>query len=159
MDTAANNLTIEQLVLHRAPMLLLDSLICSDENSAEVLVNTKDSFLFANAEGQVPAWVGIEYMAQAVSAFAGIEAQKQGKALCMGFLLGTRKYTAQVTHFSHHQQLVVKVRELMRDETNLVLFNCQIYAGNTLLASAEIKAIQPKDNDAMLAQLSTSTSN
>lgn len=159
MDTAANNLTIEQLVLHRAPMLLLDSLICSDENSAEVLVNTKDSFLFANAEGQVPAWVGIEYMAQAVSAFAGIEAQKQGKALCMGFLLGTRKYTAQVTHFSHHQQLVVKVRELMRDETNLVLFNCQIYADNTLLASAEIKAIQPKDNDAMLTQLSTSTSN
>jgi predicted hotdog family 3-hydroxylacyl-ACP dehydratase len=50
------------------------------------------------------------------------------------------------------QELRVIGHELLRDETDLVLFNCEIYGGEQLLANAEIKAIQPKDVEAVMAQ-------
>jgi predicted hotdog family 3-hydroxylacyl-ACP dehydratase len=138
-------------------MLLLESVICWDDSGIEVLVDPKDSLLFSDAEGAIPAWVGIEYMAQAISAFAGIDARQRGEPLCLGFLLGTRKYTAHVATFFLAQKLRVKVREVLRDETNLVLFDCQIYAADILVASAEIKAIQPKNIDTIIAQFKEST--
>lgn len=137
--------SVQDLVLHRPPMLLLESIVAWDKLSIEALVNPADSWLFGDGEGAIPSWVGIEYMAQTISAFAGIEALERGEAPSIGFLLGTRKYRAHVASFAPGQKLRVKARELLRDETNLALFDCQIFAGEQLLASAEVKAIQPRD--------------
>lgn len=150
MKTSPLFAPIEDLVLHRSPMLLLQSVAHWEETGVDAIVNPQDSHLFADAKGMIPAWVGIEYMAQAISAFAGINAKTRGEPLCLGFLLGTRKYAAQVASFNPQHSLVVKVRELLRDEDNLVLFDCRIYAEDKLLASAEIKAIQPKNVDAVI---------
>ena len=144
--------SIQDVILHRPPMLLLDSVLSWDDFGVEVSVNPQDSHLFTNADGTIPVWVGIEYMAQAISAFAGIDARTRGEPLCIGFLLGTRKYTAHVASFAAEQKLTVKVRELLRDETNLVLFDCQIYQGEQCLATAEVKAIQPKNIAAVISQ-------
>lgn len=145
--------SVQDLLLHQPPMLLLKSIVKWDETGLEALVDPKDSALFADEHGAVPCWVGIEYMAQAIGAYAGIESRTEGVPLCLGFLLGTRRYSAKVVSFDPEQLLRVKVRELLRDETNLVLFDCQIYADDQLLASAEIKAIQPKDANAVIAHL------
>jgi predicted hotdog family 3-hydroxylacyl-ACP dehydratase len=152
MNTVPLFHSVAELVPHKAPMLLLESIATWDLTGVDAVVNPRDSVLFADANGEIPAWVGIEYMAQAISALAGIEAKTRGEPVCIGFLLGTRKYSAQVASFKAEQKLLVKVRELLRDETNLVLFNCEIYAEDTLLASAEIKAIQPENIDAVIAQ-------
>ncbi len=152
MNAAPLFTSIAELVPHRAPMLLLESIVDWDLNGVDAVINPRDSSLFADTKGEVPAWVGIEYMAQAISALAGIEAKKRGEPVCIGFLLGTRKYHAQVASFKPEQKLLVKVRELLRDESNLVLFNCEIYAEEKLLASAEIKAIQPENIDDVIAQ-------
>ena len=144
--------SIEDLVLHRAPMLLVQSVIDWNEAGAEVLVDTKDSILFADSQGNIPAWVGIEYMAQAVAAYAGIVSKLNNEPLRLGFLLGTRRYSSNVSAFSPNQQLRVSVKELMRDENNLVLFDCYIFSGDELLARAELKAIQPPNLDSILAQ-------
>lgn len=144
--------SIAELVPHKAPMLLLESIADWDLTGVDAVVNPRDSALFADANGEIPAWVGIEYMAQAISALAGIEAKTRGESVCIGFLLGTRKYRAEVASYKPEQKLLVKVRELLRDENNLVLFNCEIYAENKLLASAEIKAIQPENIEDVIAQ-------
>jgi predicted hotdog family 3-hydroxylacyl-ACP dehydratase len=144
--------SVQDLLLHRPPMLLLKSVVCWGEGELEALVDPRDSRLFMDASEQIPSWVGIEYMAQAIGALAGIESRRAGKPVCLGFLLGTRRYHAEVTHFDPEQELRIKVRELLRDETNLVLFNCEIYSDEQLLAHAEIKAIQPKDVEAVMAQ-------
>ncbi|MES2822117.1 MAG: beta-hydroxyacyl-ACP dehydratase [Pseudomonadota bacterium] len=145
-------LAIEDLILHRSPMLLLESVVEWDEMGVSAVVNPASSYLFADSQGAIPAWVGIEYMAQTISAFAGIVARSHGKPISVGLLLGTRRYTTQVASFAPEQKLLVKVRELLRDETNLVLFDCQIYADKKLLASAEIKALEPDDVKAVIAQ-------
>ncbi len=152
MNTATLFNTIEDLVLHRAPMLLLNSVVSWDHGTLTASVDPQDSYLFFDAQGDIPSWVGIEYMAQAISARAGIAALQRGEKPSVGFLLGTRKYTAQVSRFSPHQKLFVKVRELLRDETNLVLFECKIYADEILLASAEIKGIEPDNVNRVITQ-------
>jgi predicted hotdog family 3-hydroxylacyl-ACP dehydratase len=144
--------SVQDLLLHRPPMLLLKSVVRWSEGELEALVDPRDSHLFMDADGQIPSWVGIEYMAQAIGALAGIESRRAGNPVCLGFLLGTRRYHAAVSHFDPTQALRVKIRELLRDETNLVLFNCEIYDGEQLLANAEIKAIQPKDVAAVMTQ-------
>ena len=110
----------------------------------EAIADPVDSYLFADGEGKIPAWVGLEYMAQAISAYAGIIARQNGEEPSIGFLLGTRRYDTHVDSFTPGQQLRVNVREVFRDENNLVLFDCDIHAGEDLLASAQVKAIQPK---------------
>ncbi len=144
--------SIEDLILHRPPMLLLESVAECNEKGLTAVVNPASSHLFANPDGTIPAWVGIEYMAQAISARAGIAARSRGEAISVGLLLGTRKYTTHVESFAPDQKLLVKVRELFRDETNLVLFDCQIYNEETLLATAEVKGIEPDDIKAVVAQ-------
>ena len=153
MKTTPLFTSIEDLVLHRPPMLLLESIATWDDSGLEAVANPQDSYLFADANGDVPVWVGIEYMAQAISAFSGLTAKIRGEALGIGFLLGTRRYTAEVVSFAAAQKLSVRVRELLKDDTGLVLFDCHIYAGERLLASAEIKAIQPDDANKVLAHI------
>lgn len=152
MNPVITSDSIEDLVLHRAPMLLVQSMIAWDEAGAEVLVDTSDSILFADSEGNIPAWVGIEYMAQAIAVYAGMVSKLNNEPLKLGFLLGTRRYSANVPTFLPNQQLRVQVKELLRDETNLVLFDCYIFSGDELLARAELKAIQPPNLDNILAQ-------
>jgi predicted hotdog family 3-hydroxylacyl-ACP dehydratase len=152
LTSAEEFAAIEDLILHRSPMLLLESIAEWNDMGLSAVVNPANSYLFADANGAIPAWVGIEYMAQAISAFAGIVARARGETIKVGLLLGTRKYTTQIASFAPEQKLLVKVRELLRDETNLVLFDCHIYADKTLLASAEIKALEPDDVKAVVAQ-------
>ncbi len=152
MSTPPLFASIENLILHRPPMLLLESVAEWNETGLSAVVNPAASHLFADPDGAIPAWVGIEYMAQAISAYSGIQAKLRSESISVGLLLGTRKYTAQVASFAPKQKLLVRVRELLRDETNLVLFACQIYANETLLASAEIKAIEPDDVHAVVAE-------
>lgn len=144
--------SVQDLLLHKPPMLLLKSVAGWSKGELEALVDPRDSQMFMDANGKLPSWVGIEYMAQAIGALAGIEARLANQPLSLGFLLGSRRYHAEQTHFSPEEELRVSVKELLRDETNLVLFKGEIHAGAKLLAHAEIKAIQPKDIDTLMAQ-------
>lgn len=139
--------SVQQLVPHRPPMLLINSVLEADDEGLIAKVNPAESSLFIDSEGRVPAYVGIEYMAQAISAWAGLIAHKAGKPIQLGFLLGTRRYQARVPFFDLNTPLQIHVREILRDEMNLALFDCQIFAGEMLLASAQIKAIQPDNID------------
>jgi len=144
--------SVQDLLLHRPPMLLLKAVASWGKGELEAIVDPQDSRLLMDDEGRVPSWVGIEYMAQAIGALAGIESLQAGRPVSLGFLLGTRRYHAEIPFFPTEQELRVKVSELLRDETNLVLFKCEIYAGDELVAHAEIKAIQPRDVDALMTQ-------
>ena len=144
--------SVQDLLLHRPPKLLLKSVLRWRETGLEASVDPRDSHLFRDADGRIPAWVGIEYMAQAIGALAGVESRRAVQPVGLGFFLGTRRYHAELSHFDPAQELRVSVRELLRDETNLVLFKCEIHSGEQLLAHAEIKAIQPKDVEAVMAQ-------
>ncbi len=136
--------SVSDLLPHRGDMILLDHIESWGEDYLEAVVLHHGGSLFSDPDGNVPAWVGIEYMAQAISALAGIHALQNGKPVRIGLLLGTRKYATQVANFRRNTRITVKVEQIFMDENNLAAFDCTIHS-DRLLAEAQIKAIQPNN--------------
>ena len=69
---------IRTLVPHAGPMVLLDRVISADDENLCAEVRIRADSLFCVA-GEVGAWAGLEYMAQAIGAYAGYAARKRGE--------------------------------------------------------------------------------
>lgn len=129
---------------HRTPMILLDGVNDSGEGFVETFVTHSTRSLFADEDGNIPIWVGIEYMAQTVGVYAGMDSVRHGRPAQVGFLLGSRKYRTFATHFKPRQRIAVRAECTYRSEDNIVQFQCHITDGDNTLAAADIKAIQPE---------------
>ncbi len=146
-------LTPEKLLPHAHPMILLDAVDSYGEDFAQALVTPGPDSPFADSTGNVPCWVGMEYMAQTIAIFAGIRARQQGLPIKLGLLLGTRSYNIEVEQFCCDQLYSVHVRQIITDGS-LSAFDCTISsAGNpTVLAQAVINAYQPENIDDFFMQ-------
>jgi predicted hotdog family 3-hydroxylacyl-ACP dehydratase len=136
-------LPVSDFLPHKPPMLLIDRILDwgDDHLTAEVHINSESMFL--DEHNNVPAWVGIEYMAQTVAALAGVRAYIADAPSPVGLLLGARKYLSEVDHFKNGERLVVTVESVYEDEGGLGSFDCEICTDN-VLASARINTFQPK---------------
>jgi len=131
---------ITDLVPHSGKMLLLEQVIHYDEQSltAEVIVWQDGLF----DQGQtVPSWLGIEYMAQTIAAYTGVQDRLAGRSIRTGFLLGTRRYEVNRSAFDVGERLIVSVKELMRDQV-LAVFECELNS-DKINASAKLNVYQP----------------
>lgn len=153
---------IASLVPHFGNMLLLDRVISADHEKlcAQVAINADT--LFCDGQ-QVGAWVGIEYMAQAIAAHAGYLAGLRGDPVKVGFLLGTRRYECSQSGFALGSILHVHVQRALQGENGLGAFECRIVLANSLanaagneesetaaLAVATITVYQPENLTAFL---------
>lgn len=142
-------LPLADLVPHAGAMCLLDRVITAESErlSAEVVVPADGLF---SRDGGVGAWVGIEYMAQAVAAWAGWQARRIGEAPAIGLLLGTRRYRCRVPRFAAGQRLQVDVERSYQADNGLGQFECRIHAQGVELASAQLTVFGPKEPSAFL---------
>ena len=142
---------IRRLIPHSDPMVLLDRLLAVDEHSlcAQVSI-TPDSLFYA--AGAVAAWTGIEYMAQAIAAFAGYQAFVSGQDTKLGFLLGTRHYESHCSAFALNSVLHIHVQRVLQHPNGLGAFECRIVAAESqqLLAAATVTVFQPENVQAYL---------
>ena len=135
---------IRTLVPHSGQMVLLDRVLSADLDNLCAEVRIHDGSMLGGADG-VGAWVGIEYMAQAVAAHAGWSAQQRGEEVKVGFLLGTRKYEAQLAAFALGSVLHVHVHRVLQAENGLGAFECRIDVvdGVQSAAIATVTVFQP----------------
>ncbi|HEY5801661.1 MAG TPA: hotdog family protein [Burkholderiaceae bacterium] len=136
---------IATLVPHEAPMILLDRVLHADAETlrAEIELNAQSPFC---VNGLVGAWIGIEYMAQAVAAHAGWLALQRSEPVKVGFLLGSRRYQSSVPHFRAGQRLHVQAVRALQGDNGLGAFECAIAdADGTSLATATVTVFQPAD--------------
>lgn len=131
-------------------MVLIDRLVAADEESVTVEVLIRPDSLFCRADG-VGAWVGIEYMAQAIGAYAGYKARLRGEPVRLGYLLGTRRYDAYCPCFAVGTLLRIHAKRVLQSENGLGSFDCRIDGNGVLLASASITVYQPKDDGGLPA--------
>lgn len=124
-------------------MCLLDRLLAVNKASVEVSLKVRPDDLFAS-EGAVPAWVGLEYMAQAVAAWSGYHCLRQGKPIRIGLLLGTREYCSEVSEFGCGTILTVQSRLVFEAANEMRVFDCQV-RGHQVLASAQLNVLLPQD--------------
>ena len=137
---------IRSLLPHAGSMVLLDRVISVDEDSLLAEVCIRSDSLFCNGSG-VGAWVGIEYMAQAIGAWAGYTAQLRGEPVKLGFLLGTRRYECRRPIFLLGSVLRVHVQRLFQSENGLGSFECTIDNQEGRVATATITVFQPTNVD------------
>ncbi|MDG2525334.1 hotdog family protein [Stenotrophomonas sp. HITSZ_GD] len=140
---------IEQVIPHRGMMRLIDRLLACDEDSVSAEVRVPADALFGDALG-VPAWVGVEYMAQTVAAWAGHRARGRGEAPSIGFLLGTRRYQAATPRFDAGAVLRVEARCELLGDNGLGMFACRILQGDAVLATANVSVFEPPNAAAYL---------
>jgi predicted hotdog family 3-hydroxylacyl-ACP dehydratase len=133
-------------VPHRGGMSLLDAVLRHDGESIVARVRVPARGLFATPQG-VPAWVGIEYMAQAVAAWSGARARATGGSPRIGFLLGSRRYEAAVPLFEAGAELLVHAQCELMGDNGLGMFDCRIEQDGRVLASGRLSVFEPPQND------------
>lgn len=136
---------ISQLIPHKDTMALIDHVSEKGDDYLIATVDLSKPSLFKEADGRIPTYVGIEYMAQSVSAFSGCRALEKNKPIKLGFLLGSRKYQTPLSYFPKDETIIIKVEAVIIDN-EVGVFDCLITnADNEIIASAQLKAIQPDD--------------
>jgi predicted hotdog family 3-hydroxylacyl-ACP dehydratase len=96
------------LLPHVLPMLLVDELISSTDDSAVIGATIRGDYPFS--VDSVGTWVGLELMAQSAAVLSKLRNQQKSEKPSLGFLLGSRSYTAYVPEFSPGQQVLVEIR-------------------------------------------------
>lgn len=142
------NYSIEQALPHSHPMIFVDQLVSFDEKSAVCsLTITKDSHFYETITDSVPSYVGIEYMAQTIAAFAGANALDKSENVKIGFLLGTRKYVPTMAEFNRGEKLLVSISKIYEDDTGLGVFDCEIIINNKSVVRAKVNVFEPDLTD------------
>lgn len=138
-----------ELVPHDAPMSLLDRVYTVSEAGLVAGLTVRADSPFCEAGG-VPALVAIEYMAQAVAAYAGHRALSAGRPVELGFLVGSRRYQASSAFFPVGTPLWVCVKPLVQGDNGLSVFDCRVLTEG-IEVSANLNVFQPEDPAAFLA--------
>jgi predicted hotdog family 3-hydroxylacyl-ACP dehydratase len=100
---------LEDLVPHAAPMILIDQVHEGEDDGLTATVRISEDSPFFEPRRGVPAYVGIEYVAQTVAALAGLRARRSGRDIQLGFLLGARRFEASSPWFTLGSELTVTV--------------------------------------------------
>jgi len=144
------DLTIAAVLPHVGRMLLLDELRDHSLEHVTCGLTIRADTTFCDGVHGVPAWVGLEYMAQACCAFSGIEEVLAGAKPSIGLLLGSRSYRSEVEWFPLGATLHIRADLQLRDDSDLVAFACAIQEGGRMLARGDVKAYRPKDVFALI---------
>lgn len=141
---------VDELVPHSGTMSLLSRITAYGDDWLEAEVDIHAASLFVEPDG-VPSWVGLEYLAQAIAAFAGLQERKQQSLPKIGFLLGTRRYEVSKPYFASGLTISVRVQREMVAENGLHVFQGQL-TGHQVEAFANLNVFQPDDADAFIKE-------
>jgi len=132
---------LAELLPHAGDMILIDQILSFDDEQIYTRLTVKPG-LFSRPDGSLPAWVGIELMAQSVAAYAGCHARQKGNAVELGFLLGSRKFECNVEHFPAGTELTIHGIRSLEDDNGMGVFECHITAPG-IHATARLNVFRP----------------
>ncbi len=156
MTTSINNSgfgAIETILPHRGTMLLLDGVSACTDETLSAYASVRGDAWYADEDGAMPAWIGIELMAQAIAAHVALLATRAGGQARPGVLLGSRRYEAHSPAFARDARLRIEVKELLRGSEGHGAYECSIHhdqehdlnRSSVCCAEAVIKVYQPAD--------------
>ena len=149
MDGKSTDWTVDELVPHRGDMSWLSRIVQVDEKSSIGEADIREGMLFLR-DGRLGVWTGVEFMAQTVAAWAGGRAQREGRSVVIGMLVGSRQYRAHCQHFSVGQTLRIESQLELLADNGLGMFECKISIDGAVMASARLSVFEPPDAAAFL---------
>ena len=133
-----------RILAHGPDATLLKTIETMGPGSLTASLVVRPGTPFSAADGSLAGWAGPELMAQAVSAFANLDAPTAGEPL-IGLLLGVRDYHCSVEGFGCGSLLSVEVVESSRDEEGRGVFDCRILESGRVLAESRLTVFRPDD--------------
>jgi predicted hotdog family 3-hydroxylacyl-ACP dehydratase len=124
------------VVPHRPPMLLLDEVVAWDRERVECRVVLRDDSPFVEG-GRVASTLAIEYMAQCIAVFVGLEAHQRGEPISVGYLVGAREIVLPPDGFRVGDVLAVEAVPIWGGET-LGSFQCKVDRVGEVVASGAL---------------------
>jgi predicted hotdog family 3-hydroxylacyl-ACP dehydratase len=139
---------------HRPPMVLIDTIHdFADDRVTTTTHITPQAPFFRQEENGVPAWVGLEYMAQTAAVWIGLDDERCGREVEPAFLVSSRQFTASVPVFPAGETLYTQVQVHLVEQF-IVVFNGRITnAEGELRAEALFTAYRPEDVRAYLSKM------
>ena len=131
---------MEDLVPHRPPMMLVDAVEDDGDKTTTCSVTIREDSSFVE-DGAVPAYVGLEYMAQSVAAHAGLRDVREGREIQVGYLIGARNVEFLVDGFKIGERLLVHVEHVWGDGA-LGQFDIHIESSGRRVAGALLNVYQ-----------------
>lgn len=133
---------VAELLPHQGRAVLIDAVLEDDPDT--IWVRTKvssDNPYFVPGHG-LPVWVGIELMAQAIAAHAGLGSRREQRPPRAGMLLGTRRFEAKAPYFPEGATLEITATRDFGDDGGLAACACTIQSGGEVLAKATIIIVE-----------------
>lgn len=132
------------LVPHRGHALLLESIDAVHPDGLEASLCVGGRSPSAQDDAALPAWIGPEIMAQAISAFA---TWRRGPPYRVkpGLLLGVRRYVSGISGFERGARLTVTVRESTRDDSGIAVFDSVLRLNGAKVAEGMLTVFEPED--------------
>jgi len=107
------------IIPHKGKMFLLDRI--NNYNPQECTIEaeykiTQDCIFYDSEISGVPAWVGFEFIAQSIAAFAGIRdmqiLREKGQPPKIGFILSVSALTIEIPFYKEGSILTIKTKEI-----------------------------------------------
>ena len=133
----------QALIPHRPPMVLIDGVLDAGDDFLVAEVRIAPGVPFFTDGLGVPAWVGLEYMGQAIAALAGLRAERAGEPVGSGLLVGCSRYTSVVAAFAPGRRLEVEIRDAGTGAGRFCAFDGLIRDGAVLVRSSISVYLRP----------------
>ncbi|HFC8547060.1 TPA: thioester dehydrase [Neisseria lactamica] len=113
------------LLPHSGRMVLIDRITRYGDDFVEAGAQIKPDHILL-VGGILPYTAFIELMAQAVGAYAGIQARKNARPVRLGFLLGTRKLEIFAQSVPVGTHLLATAHMSIQDAGGMGVFDCEL---------------------------------
>ncbi len=130
---------IEELVPHSGEMLLLDRVLQWDGQVLQCAAAIRRDNVFVS-DGEVPAMVTIEHMAQTCAAFMGLRALENNEPVRLGYLLGCRTLDLHTDVVRPGEYLTIEV-ELVGAMQTMASFDCRVSRSGDVIAAGVINVM------------------
>jgi len=137
---------LQTLIPHRGKMMLLNRVIEYDiEHSirAEYTI-TRNCIFYDPVLDGVPAWVGFEFMAQALSALTGIRKRAKGEKPNFGFILSIPSMRMEIPLFKNDSVVEIHAKEI--DCMDMIYtFEGKIFLENKQVMEGKLMVMEVSD--------------
>jgi predicted hotdog family 3-hydroxylacyl-ACP dehydratase len=132
--------SLDTILPHTGPMRLVSRVVSHTRERTVCAVDVSDSELFRDADGQVPACVVLEYMAQCVAAHGVLlDGDAQPKP---GLLVGVKRLALHRERLLPSESLEVSARILQR-VGRLASLACEVRGEGELVAEGTLSVYVP----------------
>ena len=143
---------LASLLPHRGRMLLLSGINGYNLEDRSLCAETRinpDCLFFDPAMGGVPAWVGFEFLAQAIAALSGLEGREKGEKPKIGFILSVSSLRIGLPFFRAGSTVQLRVKESGRME-QVFTFEGEIFSEGRKVLDGKLTIMETDDEQIKL---------